>query len=227
MRTTLAPSMSGSARSISWNCASRAGAAPVTPTTAARGTAERLLRVAPGERRLVVEARVGREEQVGDRRRAALARRRAHARVAQRDGGADGGEGGVPALADGLRRGDLPALGVLGQAARVALDDGGVGGQREAEGAGGQRLRVGGAAALGGEIVERGGRRVAQARQRDGRGDGDRDPGERDDVAQGDDDGGIAARHQPPPRWARRRGVHGPSPAAVPPRPAAGGQTSA
>ena len=37
MSTTLAASMSGSACSMWWNCASRAGAAPVTPTTAARG----------------------------------------------------------------------------------------------------------------------------------------------------------------------------------------------
>jgi hypothetical protein len=36
MRTMLAASMIGSECSISWNCARRAGAAPVTPTTAPR-----------------------------------------------------------------------------------------------------------------------------------------------------------------------------------------------
>ena len=105
----------------------------------------------------------------------------------------------VAAVADGLRGVELAALGVLGEPARVALDDRGVGGQREAERAGGQRLCVRRAAALGREVVERRRGCVAQAGQRDGGSDRDRDPRERDEVAQADDDRGIAARHQAAP----------------------------
>ena len=80
--------------------------------------AQRLLRIVLGDGGLLVEARVGREEQVGDRRRALLAGRGADVRVADRDGGADGGQRAVPAVADGLRGVELAALGVLGEPAR-------------------------------------------------------------------------------------------------------------
>ena len=64
-----------------------------------------------------------------------------------------------------------------------------------------QRLRVRGAAALGGEVVERRRGRVAHARERNGRGDGRGDPCQRDDVAQPDDDRRVRASREPLP-WA-------------------------
>ena len=75
--------------------------------------AERLLGVVLGDGALVVEARAGREEQVGDGRGAALARRGAHVGVAQRDGRLEGLERRVAAVADGERGVELAALGVL------------------------------------------------------------------------------------------------------------------
>ena len=179
--------------------------------------AERLLGVVLRHAALVVEARVGREEQVGDRGGAPLARRRAHLRVAQRDGRLERLERRVAAVADGERGVELAALGVLGQAAGVALDDRGVGGQREAEHARGQRLRVRRAAALGREVVERRRGRVAHARQRNGRGDGRGDPRERNDVAQARRRPRRSREPSAPAVLARRRDPC-PSPGAGPAR---------
>jgi hypothetical protein len=104
-------------------------------------------------------------------------------------------------IADGERGVELAVLGVLGEAAGIALDDGGVGGQGEAEGARGQGLGLGGVAPLGGEVVERSGRGVAQAGERHGRRDGRGDPCQRDDVAQPNDDRRVRASREPLP-WA-------------------------
>jgi hypothetical protein len=173
------------------------------PDDARARAAECLVRIVIGGGGAVVDARVVGEEQVGDRGRVALARRRAHDAVAQRDGSADRGQRGVAALAHGLRGGDLPALRVLRQAARVALHDHGVGRQREAERPRGERLRAGSAAALGGEVVDRRGRGVAETRKRDRRGDDRRHPRQRDEVTQGNHRGGVAACKEAPAAGAR------------------------
>ncbi len=199
----LAASMIGSEFSISVYCASRAGAAPVTPTTDPRGPAERPVRVLVRVGRRRVERQRRREVQVRDRGRAALAGGNVARRVRDRQCGLDVGRHAAAVGEDAARREDRPALRGGREALRVALHDRGLGREREPEALRRGRGGLAGGPVLRGEVLERRGRRRREVRERDRRPHDGGDPRQRDDVAEGDDDRGIAAGDEMPAR------VHG------------------
>ena len=212
---TLAASMIGSALSISSYCASRAGAAPVTPTTDPRAPAERPVRVLVRVGRRRVERQRRREVQVRDRGRAALAGGDAAPRVQDRQRGLDVGRHAAAVGEDAARREQRAALRGGRQALRVALDDRGLGREREPEALRRGRGGLARGPVLGGEVLERRGRRRREIRERDRRPHDSGDPRQRDEVAEGDDDRGIAAGDEMPAR------VHG-VPEGRRPRPRSG-----
>ena len=177
----------GSASTISRHSWSRAGTAPVTPTSVV-GLGDVLRGVPVGELVLVSQRQLRVHHEERDRRRPALARAREETeRVRDREGELDSGKIRVISQRDVRGPFDDACLGRRRQAVRVALDDRDLARERDREEPLCVRGRVEGVRVVRKQARRREASRVLQARKEHPGADGRGGPAGQDHPAQTDD----------------------------------------